>query len=441
MHPLAESIARAELVARVGHVVAVRGHVVESCGPQARVGEVCRLADDAGGWVEAEVLGFHREATVLMPAHTSERIRPGARVVASGRRAEIPVGSSLLGRVVDAGGRPLDGLGPLTDLRARQLRAAVPAAMQRGRVDTPLETGLRVVDGLLPLARGQRVGLFAGSGVGKSSLMAAIAQGAQADVAVVALIGERAREVREFVEERLGGAARPRSVVVAATSAEPAVVRLRAAYAATAIAEHFRDEGRHVLLLMDSLTRFAMARRELDLAMGEPPTARGYTPSVFAELPQLCERSGPGPGEGTITAVYTVLIDGDDLDEPLSDALRGLLDGHLVLSREIAQAGRHPAIDVLRSVSRLQAAVSRPEDLEAARRVVASCALYERNRALIEVGAYQPGVQLRLDCAVEAAPRIEAFLAQPPGQRVPRDETLAQLRQLAASLEGPTGAR
>lgn len=440
MHPLAEAVARAELVARVGHVVAVRGHVVESCGPQARVGEVCRLADDAGGWVEAEVLGFHRDATVLMPAHTAERIRPGARVVASGRRAEVPVGSSLLGRVVDPGGRPLDGLGPLSALHARELRAAAPAAMQRGRVDTPLETGLRVIDGLLPLARGQRVGLFAGSGVGKSSLMAAIAQGAQADVAVVALIGERAREVREFVEERLGPALQ-RSVVVAATSAEPAVARLRAAYAATAIAEHFRDEGRHVLLLMDSLTRFAMARRELDLALGEPPTARGYTPSVFAELPQLCERSGPGAGAGTITAVYTVLVDGDDFDEPLADALRGLLDGHLVLSREIAQSGRHPAIDVLRSVSRLQGAVSRADDLEAARRVVASCALYERNRALIEVGAYQPGLQPRLDRAVEAAPRIEAFLAQPAGKRVPRGETLAQLRQLAASLEGPAGAR
>lgn len=440
MHPLAEAVVRAELVARVGHVVAVRGHVVESRGPQARVGEVCRVADDAGGWVEAEVLGFHREATVLMPAHTAEPIQPGARVVACGRRAEVPVGSALLGRVVDAGGRPLDGRGPLPAQRARELRAAAPAAMQRGRVDTPLETGLRVVDGLLPLARGQRIGLFAGSGVGKSSLMAAIAQGAQADVAVVALIGERAREVREFVEERLGPAL-PRSVVVAATSAEPAVVRLRAAYAATAIAEHFRDDGRHVLLLMDSLTRFAMARRELDLAMGEPPTARGYTPSVFAELPRLCERSGPGPGTGTITAVYTVLVDGDDHDEPLADALRGLLDGHLVLSREIAQGGRHPAIDVLRSVSRLQGAVSRAEDLEAARRVVASCALYERNRALIEVGAYQPGVQPRLDRAVEAAPHIEAFLAQPAGQRVPRAETLAQLRALAASLEGPIGAR
>jgi flagellum-specific ATP synthase len=320
-------------------------------------------------------------------------------------------------------------------LPRRALRAAAPAAMRRSRVDTPLETGVRALDALLPLARGQRVGLFAGSGVGKSSLLASIAQGTQADVAVVALIGERAREVREFVEDRLGPAALRRSVVVAATSAEPAVVRLRAAYAATAIAEHLRDEGRHVLLLMDSLTRFAMARRELGLAMGEPPTARGYTPSVFSELASLCERSGPGDGAGAITAVYTVLVEGDALDEPLSDAIRGLLDGHLVLSREIAQAGRHPAIDLLRSVSRLQAAVSDPPDLAAARRVLASCALFERNRALIEVGAYQRGAQPRLDRAVEAAPRIEAFLAQAAGEPVSRADALAQLRRLAATLE------
>ena len=441
MHPLAASVSRSELVERVGRVVALHGHVVESAGPRARVGEVCRIADLQGEDIEAEVLGFHRDATVLMPSGPADRIRAGARVVASGRRAGVPVGAALLGRVVDASGRAVDGGGPLPALPQRELHAAGPAPMQRGRVQAPLETGLRALDGLLPLARGQRVGLFAGSGVGKSSLLGALAQGTGADVVVVALIGERSREVREFVEDRLGAEALRRAVVVAATSAEPAVLRLRAAYAATAIAEHFRDQGRHVLLLMDSLTRFAMARREIGLAAGEPPTARGYTPSVFAELPQLCERSGPGAGVGSITAFYTVLVDGDDLNEPLSDAIRGLLDGHVVLSREIAQAGRHPAIDVLRSVSRLLETVSTPSDLAAARRILASCALFERNRPLIEVGAYQPGVRAELDRAVEAAPRIEAFLAQSAGGRVPRDEALAQMRRLAASLETDDGAR
>ena len=441
MHPLAQAVSRSELVERVGRVVALRGHVVESAGPRARVGEVCRIADADGEGIEAEVLGFRRDATLLMPAGPAERIRAGAPVVASGRRVGVPVGAALLGRVVDASGRPVDGGGPLPALPWRELRAACPPPMQRGRVRAPLETGLRALDGLLPLARGQRVGLFAGSGVGKSSLLGALAQGTAADVAVVALIGERSREVREFVEDRLGAEALRRAVVVVATAAEPAVLRLRAAYAATAIAEHFRDQGRHVLLLMDSLTRFAMARREIGLAAGEPPTARGYTPSVFAELPQLCERSGAGAGGGSISAFYTVLVDGDDLNEPLSDAIRGLLDGHLVLSREIAQAGRHPAIDVLRSVSRLQEVVSTPADLAAARRILASCALFERNRALSEVGAYPPGARTEIARAVEAAPRIEAFLAQPAGRRVPRDETLAQLRQLAASLETGHGAR
>jgi len=435
MHPLAQAVSRSELIERVGRVVALRGHVVESAGPRVRLGEVCRIAAADGEVLEAEVLGFRRDATLLMPSGPADGIAAGARVVASGRRAGVPVGSALLGRVVDASGRPMDGRGPLPALAQRELHAASPAPMQRGRVAAPLQTGLRALDGLLPLARGQRVGLFAGSGVGKSSLLGALAQGVEADVAVVALIGERSREVREFVEDRLGAEALRRTVVVVATSAEPAVVRLRAAYAATSIAEHFRDQGRHVLLLMDSLTRFAMARREIGLAAGEPPTARGYTPSVFADLPPLCERSGPGSCGGSISAFYTVLVEGDDLNEPLSDAIRGLLDGHMVLSREIAQAGRHPAIDVLRSVSRLQGTVSTPADLAAARRILANCALFERNRALIEVGAYQPGVRAELDRAVEAAPRIEAFLAQPPNGRVPREEALAQMRALAASLE------
>jgi flagellum-specific ATP synthase len=301
-------------------------------------------------------------------------------------------------------------------------------------VDTPLDTGVKVIDTMLTLARGQRVGLVAGSGVGKSTLMGMLARGSRASVNVIALIGERSREVREFVEDQLGSDALQRSVVVVATAEEPAVVRGKAAYAATTIAEHFRDQGDDVLLLMDSLTRFAMARREIGLAVGEPPTARGYTPSVFAELPQLCERSGPGAGKGMITGVYTVLVDGDDMNEPVADTLRATLDGHIVLSRDIANAGQYPAVDVLQSVSRLHSRVGVAADLLCTRQVLAACALYERNRQLIEIGAYKPGVSARLDRAVDAMPRIQAFFSQALEESTPRAAALQQLRTLSPLL-------
>ncbi|HET9446849.1 MAG TPA: FliI/YscN family ATPase, partial [Steroidobacteraceae bacterium] len=338
------------------------------------------------------------------------------------------------GRVLDAFGQHLDAGAPLAGGKSRALRAQPLSVLRRQRVDTPLETGVRVVDSMLTLARGQRIGLFAGSGVGKSSLLGMMARGTQASVNVIALIGERSREVREFIEDQLGEEGLRRTVVIVATAAEPAVVRIKAAYAATTIAEYFRDQGQDVLLLMDSLTRFAMARREIGLAVGEPPTARGYTPSVFAELPQLCERSGPGVGAGSLTGVYTVLVDGDDMNEPVADTLRGALDGHIVLSREIANAGQYPAVDVLNSVSRVHTSVGKPDDLAAARKLLACCALYERNRQLIEVGAYKPGVSPALDRAVQLMPRIRSFLSQPLGHKTPRAESLVQLQKLAASL-------
>jgi flagellum-specific ATP synthase len=435
MHALARSVAATELIVRTGEVVAVRGNIVEATGPAAQVGERCRIEigqPDAG--IEAEVIGLNRGVTVLMPFGSVEGIAAGGRVVALGRLPEVPVGRELLGRVIDAFGAAADGLGAISTSERRSLRASALMAMRRSRVDTPLETGVKVVDAMLSLAKGQRVGLFAGSGVGKSTLMGMMARGTRAAVNVIALVGERSREAREFVEDQLGKEGLQRSVVVVATAAEPAVVRVKAAYAATTIAEYFRERGDDVLLMVDSLTRFAMARREIGLAVGEPPTARGYTPSVFSELPQLCERSGPGIGAGSITGVYTVLVEGDDMNEPVSDTLRATLDGHIVLSRDIANAGQYPAVDVLNSISRVHTALGAPADLAAARRLLACCALYERNRQLIEIGVYKPGVSAALDRAVQLMPRIRAFLSQSFSDKVTRDEALSQLRTLADAL-------
>jgi len=430
---LAQTVASSELVVRAGRVVAVRGHIVESTGPAAQVGERCRIeAAEGREPIEAEVIGFDRGVTVLMPLDSVEGISLGERVVALRELPEVPVGQQLLGRVIDAFGQPVDDRGPVPREQRLSLYAAPPQAMRRQRVDKPLETGVKVIDSMLSLAKGQRVGLFAGSGVGKSSLMGMIARGAQSDVNVIALVGERSREVREFIEDSLGAEGLARSVVVVATAAEPSVVRVKAAYAATTIAEYFRDLGKDVLLMMDSVTRFAMARREIGLAIGEPPTARGYTPSVFSELPQLCERSGPGAKGGSITGVYTVLVDGDDLNEPVSDALRATLDGHIVLSRDLANAGQYPAVDVLHSVSRVHVSVGTAEAVAASRRLVACCALYERNRQLIEIGAYKRGVSASLDRAVQLMPRIRAFFSQSLGQQIGRSEAIAELTRLAA---------
>jgi len=435
MHQLARVAAKGELIARTGHVLAVRGQIIECAGPAAQIGERCRIDTvQSGKVIEAEVVGFNKGVTVLMPFASVEGISAGASVLALGRLPEVPVGDALLGRVIDALGRPVDDGPPLQALPCRSLQSAQLPAMRRRRVDEPLETGVKVIDALLTLAKGQRIGLFAGSGVGKSSLMGMLVRGARVDVNVVALIGERSREVREFIEDQLGPEGMKRSVVVVATAAEPAVVRIRAAYAATTIAEYFRDQGQDVLLMMDSVTRFAMARREVGLAVGEPPTARGYTPSVFSELPQLCERSGSGIGSGSITGIYTVLVEGDDLNEPVSDTLRATLDGHVVLSRDIANMGQYPAVDVLCSVSRVHAALGEPQDLAAARRLLACCALYERNRQLIELGAYKPGISPALDQAVRLMPDVRAFLDQGLSERVGRTESLRKLKQLAVAL-------
>jgi len=449
-----EAVKGAELNRRIGWVKEMQGLAIDALGPDAAVGELCRIMvrtqDRFDGvardgdmksqpGVLAEVVGLKPGRVTLMPYGSVEGIAVGCEVRALGAESQIGVGNSLLGRVVDGFGDPLDGKPrPLTEVR-RPLKAAPINPMQRPPIDRILETGIRAIDGLLTLGQGQRIGIFAGSGVGKSTLLGLLARhvkthadsAAQANINVIALIGERGREVREFIEKQLGPEGLARSVVVVATSDQPALARLRAAYAALAIAEFFRDGGHNVLLTMDSITRFAMARREVGLSAGEPPTARGYTPSVFAELPELCERCGTAPGGGSITALLTVLVEGDDLNEPVSDALRAILDGHVVLSRHLAHRGHYPAIDVLKSVSRLMPELADKEQRALAVSAVQQLAVLERNRQMIDIGAYEKGSSPELDRAIELEPGLQAWLRQSTGG-VSRAEAIQGLRDLLA---------
>jgi flagellum-specific ATP synthase len=431
-----EALRAADLHRRTGHVRRVRGLAIEAVGPQAAVGELCRIVVPGGAAdLLAEVVGVDAEQVLLMPYGPPAGIGAGAEVLALGRDAKLPAGPALLGRVVDAFGQPVDGGPPLDTLRRIAVQPGPVPALQRPPVRGILDTGVRVIDALLTLGRGQRVGLFAGSGVGKSSLLARIARHAHADVSVIALVGERGREVREFVDRQLGPEGLARSVVVVATSDASAPARVRAAHAAVAIARDFADTGRHVLLAMDSVTRLAMARREIGLAAGEPATARGYTPSVFAELPQLCERCGTTPAGGSVTALLTVLVEGDDLNEPVADSLRAVLDGHLVLARTLAQQGRYPAIDVLQSASRLMQDLVGEPDRVLAREAIAHLALLERNRALVEIGAHRPGANPALDRALALEPALERWMRQDAAP-VPRAQAL---RDLAALLQQEGG--
>lgn len=428
---LAQRLRSIDLVMRRGRIAEGRGYFLESDGPAASVGEVCRVElPGKENTVTCEVVGFRGGRVLMMPYHNTEGIHVGAPVVATGRSFEVRLGQGLLGRVVDAFGDPLDAKGPIAHAETRPERAAAPNPMARTRISEPLTTGVRTIDALLTLGKGQRVGLFAGSGVGKSTLLGLLAKGNAADVCVIALIGERGREVREFVEDHLGDEGLQRACVVAATSDTPALQRIKAVYLATTIAEYFRDQGLSVLLLMDSLTRLALARREIGLAIGEAPTSRGYTPSVFAEIPELCERSGMGTGAGSITALYTVLVEGDDFNEPISDAIRATLDGHVVLSRALANAGQYPAIDPLQSVSRLFSQVTAAEHRQTASRVLSMLSHYERNRQLIEVGAYRPGVSNELDEAVALVPRLRAWLTQDAVEAHPIEQTWRSLAEL-----------
>lgn len=413
-----------------GRVLAVTGLSLRFSMPGVRVGDVV-LVKRKGDPLACEVVGFERGEAVGMPLGAIAGVGPDDEVESTGGGFVVRASDALLGRVVDGLGRPIDGGPPLDGGVLVSVDRDPPSPLERRAVSEPLATGVRVLDGLMTMGEGQRVGLFAGSGVGKSTLLGAIARGTEADVVVVALVGERGREVGEFLDHALGEEGRRRSVVVVATSDVAALERLRAAQVATAYAEHFRDEGKRVMLLVDSVTRFARAQREVGLAAGEPPARRGYPPSVFAMLPRLLERSGQGP-RGSITALYTVLVEGGDMDEPIADEVRGILDGHVVMDRALAARGRYPAVDPTVSLSRVMDAVVKPEHRDAARRLRALVATYEQKRDLVTLGAYAKGSDKELDDALVRMPKIEQFLRQSPQDRVSFEDTVSLLSRVVA---------
>jgi FliI/YscN family ATPase len=423
---------RAEALPMTGRVVRTVGLLVESQGPRAQVGELCELhsSDRRGAPLMLEAVGFRDGHLLTVPLGSTTGIRPGDIITARGRAATMPVGPSLLGRVLDGLGRPLDGLGPVRGDTDGPLYPPPLNPLDRDTIVAPMGSGVRAIDALLTVGRGQRVGLFGGSGVGKSTLLGMMARGTAADVAVIALVGERGREVRSVLEHDLGTEGLQRSVVVVSTSDNPPLVRLRAAYAATAIAEHFRDLGQNVLLMMDSITRFAMAQREVGLAAGEPPTAKGYPPSVFALLPGLLERAGNVRGKGSITAFYTVLVEGDDQNEPVADNVRAILDGHIVLSRDLASRNHYPAIDILQSVSRTMPDVTTVDHRLKAGRVREWMATTRDSEDLVSVGAYVPGSNPRIDEALSRRGPVEDFLRQPADALTSFGESVDALHRL-----------
>lgn len=422
----------------VGRVRSVVGLLVEVEGLRPPIGAFCEIdvheaRDDAKLALGAEVVGFRGDATLVMPLGSVRGLREGAAVRVARRADDVPTGPGCLGRVLDGLGRPIDGGAPLRDVRMTPIEAEPTPAVDRARIHRPLDLGLRALNCFATVGEGMRLGIFAGSGVGKSTLLGQLASQADVDVAVIALIGERRREVREFIERDLGDALE-RSVVVVATSDEPAPMRARAARTATAIAEGYRDQGRRVLLMMDSLTRFCTAQREIGLATGEPPTTRGYTPSVWSQLPKLLERAGTTAGEGSITGLYTVLVEGDDMNEPVADAARSLLDGHIELSRRIAERGRFPAIDVLSSVSRVMPDVTTSQHAAVARAAREALATYRDAEDLIAVGAYQEGADPRIDRARRLQGPLERFLSQPRGEVTPLDAGVSMLTELMGQV-------
>jgi flagellum-specific ATP synthase len=430
---LASYLAAAEAadpIPLIGHVVRSVGLLVESRGPRAQVGELCELQQENGRRLALEVVGFRDGFLQSVPLGTTAGIRPGDTIVARGGTARVAVGPELLGRVLDGLGQPLDGLGPIRSAATAPLYPPPMNPLARDPIVTPMGTGVRAIDSLLTCGRGQRIGLFGGSGVGKSTLLGMMARGTSADVAVIALVGERGREVRSFLEHDLGAEGLKRSVVIVSTSDNPPLVRLRAAYAATTVAEYFRAQGQNVLLMMDSVTRFAMAQREVGLAAGEPPTAKGYPPSVFALLPGLLERAGNVRGQGSITAFYTVLVEGDDTNEPVADNVRAILDGHIVLSRELGARNHYPAIDVLHSVSRTMPDVTTVDHRLKAGMVRDWMATLRDSEDLVSVGAYVAGSNPRIDEAIAKRGDIESFLRQPADDLVSLDDARASLEAL-----------
>lgn len=419
-----------------GRVVQAIGIVIEGSGPMATVGELCEISrEDGGEPIAAEVVGFRGDRVLLMPLGEMQGIGPGSLITMTGRVASVPVGRNLLGRVLDGLGRPLDEKGDIASAVRYPLHAGAPNPLKRARIREPLDLGIRAINGFLTCGRGQKMGIFSGAGVGKSVLLGMISRYTKADVNVIALVGERGREVKEFLERDLGEAALQRSVVIVATSDQAPLVRLRAALVATTIAEYFRDAGQQVLLLMDSLTRLAYSQREIGLAIGEPPATKGYTPSVFTMLPRILERVGTGPGPGAITGLYTVLVDGDDLTDPIADAVRSILDGHIVLSRALAARNHFPAIDLLQSTSRVMRDIVGREHQAAAGTVMELIARYRQSEDLILLGAYKQGMNGALDRAVQLQDAINGYLRQDidqPSPLVPSVQGLVTLAKQAA---------
>lgn len=413
----------------LGHISQIVGLTIQSKGPQVSIGEICKI-QTPDREVETEVVGFKDSHVLLMPLSDMQGIGPGQLVYATGEILSVKVGPQLMGRALTGLGKPMDGKPELESDELYPVQNDPPSPLSRKRIREPLSMGVKVIDGLLTIGKGQRVGIFAGSGVGKSTLLGMIARNTKADINVIALIGERGREVKEFIEKDLKEEGLARSVVITATSDQPALVRVKAAFLATAIAEYFRDQGRDVMLMMDSLTRFSMAQREIGLATGEPPVSRGYTPSVFSMMPKLLERAG-NSDKGSITGLYTVLVDGDDLTEPITDTARGILDGHIVLSRKIANKNHYPAIDVLASISRVMGDVTTMEHRQTAGHIKGLLATYKEAEDLINIGAYVKGSNKDIDLAVSKIDKINQFLRQRTEENISFEDTIKMMEEIA----------
>ncbi len=420
----------AETYSLTGKIENIVGMSIEASGGHAAVGDICRIYDgDSGRQVMAEVVGFKNDKILLMPYSEMNGISAGNFVRNTGRQLTLRVGESLRGRVINALGEPIDGKGPIEDATPYCITGSHINPLSRPPIRERMEFGVKAIDGMITIGKGQRIGIFAGSGVGKSTLMGTIAKNVKADINVIALVGERGREVLEFVQKDLGEEGMARSVLVVATSDQPAMLRMKCPSVATGIAEYFRDQGYDVLLMMDSLTRFAMAQREIGLAIGEPPVSRGYTPSIYTELPKLLERSG-NFARGSITGVYTVLVEGDDTNEPISDTVRGILDGHIILSRALANANHYPAIDVSGSVSRLMTEIVSPEHRQLASRIRDIMAVYQKNADLVSIGAYKAGTNRKLDFALSKIDAINAFLMQDVGEAFTYEESIRLMQDI-----------
>ena len=417
-----------------GAVTQLIGLLVESKGPSAAIGDFLEVTSSAGRIIRTQVIGFREGRVLSMPLEETDGLQPGDMIVSRREDALVEVGPQLLGRVVDGFGRPLDSLGPLHGDDRYELYRVPPGPLEREPISEPLVTGIRAIDSLLTCGKGQRIGIFGGSGVGKSTLLGSMCRHNSADVSVIALIGERNREVRDFIEQELSAEGLKRSVVVVATSDRPSPLRIRAAFVSLAIAEYFRDQGASVLLVMDSVTRLAMAQREIGLAAGEPPSQKGYTPSVFNMLPRIFERAGRFR-KGSITGFFTVLVEGDDFNEPICDAVRSILDGHIVLSRDLGSAGHYPAIDILQSVSRLATRLSSDEQKNAAMKIREALAAHHRAEDLINLGAYTAGTNAALDASIRVRPQLLSFLKQESAANSPMPETLASMKLLASALK------